>query len=104
MSIQVVCPNGHVLKVKSKYGGKVGFCPFCNSRLEIPDRKRARTGQPRESSLSGLSINMPDDVKDWKPPSDADDIEKICAKCHKGIPQDAAVCPHCHTYIARLLD
>jgi len=102
MSIQVVCPNGHVLKVKSKYGGKVGLCPVCNSRLEIPEHEGARAAQP--SSLSGLSINVPDFTKGWQPPRDTDEVEKICAKCHKNVPQDAAVCPHCHTYIARLLD
>ena len=102
MGIQVVCPNGHALKVKSKYGGKVGLCPFCDSRVQVPERERKLTGQPKESSLSGLSIKIPDFTKDWQPLKDTEDVERICAKCHKNVPQDATVCPHCHTYIVQL--
>ena len=104
MGIQVVCPNGHALKVKSKYGGKVGLCPFCNVRMEIPEREGADGDFPRESSLSGLSIKAPDYTEDLQPPKGSDEVEKFCAKCHENVPSDAVVCPHCDTYIAQLLD
>ena len=36
MSIQVVCPNGHVLKVSDDYAGKMGLCPVCKARIKVP--------------------------------------------------------------------
>ena len=48
MSIQVVCPNGHVLKVSDEYAGKTGLCPVCKSRVRVP--------QPSEDQLSEDAI------------------------------------------------
>ena len=36
MPIEVVCPNGHLLKVKDKYAGKSGLCPHCQAPLLVP--------------------------------------------------------------------
>ncbi len=36
MGIRFFCPQGHKLNVKSFLAGKMGFCPHCNARLEIP--------------------------------------------------------------------
>lgn len=36
MGIRFFCPNGHKLNVKSHLAGKVGYCPHCDVRLEIP--------------------------------------------------------------------
>jgi hypothetical protein len=36
MGIRFFCPQGHKLNVKSFLAGKTGFCPYCNSRVEIP--------------------------------------------------------------------
>jgi len=36
MSIEVTCPNGHNLRVKSEFAGKSGLCPFCKTRIEVP--------------------------------------------------------------------
>jgi hypothetical protein len=40
MSIEVRCPNGHVLKIKDKYAGKTGLCPLCKDRvvISVPER------------------------------------------------------------------
>lgn len=39
MGIAVVCPNGHEFKVKDKYAGKKGVCPFCPGQVvvRVPD-------------------------------------------------------------------
>ena len=39
MGINVECPNGHALNVKDKYAGKRGFCPVCNARIQVPERR-----------------------------------------------------------------
>ncbi|NQT13029.1 MAG: hypothetical protein HQ582_09795, partial [Planctomycetes bacterium] len=48
MSIQVVCPNGHVLKVSDDFAGKMGLCPVCKARIKVP--------QPSEEQLSEDAI------------------------------------------------
>ena len=39
MGISVTCPNGHEFKVKDKYAGKKGLCPFCKDQVavRVPD-------------------------------------------------------------------
>jgi anti-anti-sigma factor len=36
MSIEVTCPNGHLLRVKSEFAGRSGLCPNCNARIDVP--------------------------------------------------------------------
>lgn len=47
MGIRFFCPNGHKLNVKAHLAGKIGFCPECGARLQIPlesTRKSSREG------------------------------------------------------------
>ena len=36
MSIKVKCPNGHQLKVKDEFAGKMGLCPMCKAQVHVP--------------------------------------------------------------------
>ena len=36
MAITVTCPKGHLLRLKTKYAGKEGFCPHCFARVQVP--------------------------------------------------------------------
>ena len=36
MSIEVTCPNGHILRVKREFAGRSGLCPNCQSRIDVP--------------------------------------------------------------------
>ena len=36
MSIQVTCPNGHRLRVKNRFAGKAGDCPYCRAKVRVP--------------------------------------------------------------------
>ena len=36
MSVRVTCPNGHILNVSDSFAGKVGTCPVCKARVEVP--------------------------------------------------------------------
>jgi anti-anti-sigma factor len=36
MSIEVTCPNGHVLRVKREFAGRSGLCPNCQARIDVP--------------------------------------------------------------------
>jgi len=35
MGIRVKCPNGHEFKVKDKYAGKKGLCPYCKDQVSV---------------------------------------------------------------------
>ncbi len=112
MSIMVVCPNGHKLKVKDKYAGKSGRCPMCKSRIRVPVPFEEVPGglvrgilDPDKSGLSGLALAVPefiDEPTDFETGGEA--ATKICGKCLEEIPTSAEVCPHCKAYIADLGD
>ena len=36
MGIRCCCPNGHKLNVKAERAGKIGICPVCGLRFQIP--------------------------------------------------------------------
>ena len=36
MGIRFFCPNGHKLNVKEFQAGRLGICPFCGARTQIP--------------------------------------------------------------------
>lgn len=38
MSIRVTCRNGHSLKVKDSWAGKVGLCPVCKVQIIVPSQ------------------------------------------------------------------
>ncbi len=59
MSIQITCPNGHVLKVKDKYAGQTGMCPHCQARVYVP-------------TPSGISDDAIVDLIGPPPPENAD--------------------------------
>jgi anti-anti-sigma factor len=51
MSIEVTCPNGHSMRVKTEFAGKSGLCPYCKARIAVPDMSTIRVA----SGSTGLS-------------------------------------------------
>jgi hypothetical protein len=123
MSIQVVCPNGHVLKVADKWAGRKGLCPVCKASVRVP--------KPSEEQLSEDAImtilGKYDPGKSWKKLTEAPDLataetpkaprsstegdaqaagsgpspsKKTCPHCHQEIVAGIHICPHCQTYVA----
>src|SRR5690606_18975421 len=54
MAIDVICPNGHLLRLKEKYAGTAGLCPHCHARIQVPHVLR-------DEDILGL-------LGDWTPP------------------------------------
>ncbi len=50
MSIEVRCPNGHVLHVKDKHAGKMGACPYCSAPVRVPMPAAAQAAEPAAES------------------------------------------------------
>lgn len=118
MSIRVVCRNGHSLNVKDSMAGKIGLCPMCKARVQVPEIARDALsedailgilGPPRSFPLEdGLAFEKTDPFAT----SAAGRIEpegtgpplKSCEKCGQLILTGTHICPHCHTYIGKLED
>ncbi len=110
MSIMVICPKGHELKIKDKYAGRTGRCPLCKSRIKIPVPDEEIPGglvrgiyDPSKSGLSGLALEVPEFIDD---PSDEESANTmiVCGKCQKEIPATAQTCPYCKSYVVSLTD
>ncbi len=129
MSIQVVCPNGHVLKVSDEYAGKRGLCPVCKSSVTVP--KPSEDQLSEEAIMNILGAYDPNKAK--KKLNDVADLaaadaprsakgraaaaeeagslaqgstppKKCCPHCNREIAAGIHICPHCQTYIAELGD
>ena len=53
MSIKVVCPNGHVLRVKDSLAGKTGLCPTCKARVSVPEPETSSMDESAILSILG---------------------------------------------------
>ena len=122
MSIRCVCPNGHVLKVKEAQAGTYGLCPACKVSVLVPQLRDKTLSEdaimdilgPQEAppkphiALSKQHAAIPehlvpvDAVRSG--PQSRTTPNKGCYKCNQEIPAGTHICPHCHTYIAKLGD
>ncbi|MHB1035644.1 MAG: hypothetical protein ACYC35_11885 [Pirellulales bacterium] len=121
MSIEIVCPNGHSLKVKDRYAGKIGLCPKCQARIVVPELAASKFSEDAICELLGSpepprdnSLPVHQDPRHLDPGSSSDSVsiasassvkhipKKTCVKCEREILADYHICPHCHTYIAKL--
>jgi len=108
MSIRVVCPNGHTLKVRDSFAGKVGLCPTCKARVEVP---QAREDISEDAIMCILGPHVTSDERPERVSSHQAahrdrnlTPKKSCHQCNRQISAAIHICPHCHTYIANLAD
>ncbi len=128
MSIEVVCPNGHVLHVKDSLAGKTGLCPTCKARISVPATPpltAARGNPPSGGKLTEdaiLDILGPHEQDPSRSYESLDDTtpagapapinmeggpaptKTSCSRCHQVVPLGTVICPHCRTFIAALKD
>ncbi len=107
MSIRVVCPNGHPLRVQDSSAGKTGLCPVCKALVKVPEPVAGSVSeddvlgflgpQPARSTPPGAAAPdfpaTPPHLEGPSPP------KKSCTRCNQEIPTNLHVCPHCHTYV-----
>lgn len=107
MSIRVVCPNGHPLRVQDSSAGKTGLCPVCKALVKVPEPANY---QP-VSEDDVLGFLGPQPVKGPHSPSPVEHgparpgvegplpPKKSCERCNQEILATTHVCPYCHTYV-----
>lgn len=124
MGISVECPHGHAFKVKDKYAGKKGLCPFCKGKevfVRVPDVtssgtledavgrvvREQRGGRP--PSLTDSSIF--DDMPDGSSPSTSGSgsllgssvvRHNIRCRCGESVPMWFAKCPKCGEFLEHM--
>ena len=114
MSIRCVCPNGHVLKVKDSLAGTTGLCPACRAKVRVPRPRREPVSEDAILDILGRQTTSPQaDTATYYETSDTVPLPgihqrgmptKSCYKCNEEIEAESHICPHCHTYIAKLED
>ena len=116
MSIRVVCPNGHELKVKASMAGKTGLCPTCRAVVKVPVLKESledsildmldkSKGNGAAAPTSHSSDESTSQIRvDGKELHLSSAPKKPCVRCHREVDLGTHICPHCHTYIASLAD
>jgi ribosomal protein L40E len=104
MSIEVTCPNGHVLRVKDKYAGKSGLCPHCQSEVYVP----LTTSDDEILDILGDAEKpvepdhaLEDSAREHREESGISMLSrsilrmKVCVKCNQESPYWYATCPNC---------
>ena len=116
MGIPATCPNGHEFKVKDKYAGKKGLCPFCKGQVavRVPDafssdqlQKAARRIAAEEhgagaaaDAASVLDDPVADDASASSSLLGSSVIEhNVKCKCGNRVPMWFARCPKCGEFM-----
>ena len=73
-SIAVTCPGGHTFRVKAKFAGRSGECPYCDQTVQVP----ARAPAPEEMDTSVVAAS---ETIDWQP---AGDVPASSARLDEG--------------------
>jgi hypothetical protein len=109
MSIQVVCPNGHPLKVQGSAAGKIGLCPVCKARVKVPQPDVRQVSE--DAILDFLGPCKPEPPRETPAAVDTSAVasndgtsgsNKRCNRCNRELAPSIHVCPYCHTYIEGL--
>lgn len=114
MPIEIVCPNGHTLKVKDSLAGKMGLCPICKTPVAVPRVAGVAASELTEDAILGIIGPYEPDPDRVQTPIEeptaasksggAREVhvppKKSCAKCNAEIPAEAQICPYCRTYLA----
>ena len=80
MGIRFYCPQGHKLNVKSFLAGKVGICPHCDARVQIPltstrPSSKALQGKPKEENAALPMASPLEDLDEVLPAEVAEPID-----------------------------
>ena len=126
MGIEVECPHGHSFKVKDKYAGKKGLCPYCKGKevfVRVPKLdstvtieeaaaravREERGGRPPSLSDSSIFDDMEDKGTASTSASGSGSLlgssvvrHNIRCRCGESVPMWFAKCPNCGDFIEHM--
>ena len=112
MGIRVKCPHGHEFKVKDKYAGKKGLCPYCKDQVavRVPEvsssdelsKAAYRVAAEEHGAGPAAATSVFDDDPGPDDPSASTSLmnssvirHNIKCKCGESVPMWFAKCPKC---------
>lgn len=120
MGIAVTCPNGHEFKVKDRYAGKKGLCPYCKGQVAVrvpaatteditkAAYKVAAEEHGGRADTAPTSSVFDDDQVDVSDPSASCSLmsssvirHNVKCKCGESVPMWFAKCPKCGIFFDR---
>ncbi len=116
MGISVTCPNGHEFKVKDKYAGKKGLCPYCKGQVAVRVPDASTSADLKKEALRAASMERGEDGKDSSVFDEPDALGsgdsasllgasviryQMKCKCGEAVPMWFARCPKCGEYMPR---
>ena len=119
MGIPVTCPNGHEFKVKDRYAGKKGLCPYCKGQVavRVPAASTDDISQAAyrvAAEEHGASVAATTDSSVFDDHGDTSDPSASCSlmsssvmrhnikcKCGESVPMWFAKCPKCGIFFDR---
>ena len=116
MGIQVRCENGHEFKVKDKYAGKKGICPFCPGQVTVrvpeadsTDRLSSAAYRAVREEHEHHAHDSSSSVLDDHEPHAEDSSASLLGssvirhdtrcKCGESVPMWYAKCPKCGVFL-----
>jgi len=113
MSIEVKCPNEHLLKIKDALAGRTVRCPRCQAAVVVPQPTIEISEQSILEFLGPAPTKPPRASEpDMLPTADAPAEPamlrlrghlgefKTCPKCKREARTALDICPHCKTYFS----
>jgi hypothetical protein len=117
MGITVTCPNGHEFKVKDKYAGKKGLCPYCKDQVpvRVPDAvsseqlqktaRRIAAEQHGSAASAAAGATVFDETLQQDASSSGSLLSSsvirhnVKCKCGQSVPMWYARCPKCGEFM-----
>jgi hypothetical protein len=113
MSIEVKCPNEHVLKIKNGLAGRTVHCPRCQAAVVVPLPENGVTEQAILEFLGPAPVNPAWAAMRDAPPHAQEHSEpnvlrlrshlgefKTCPRCKREARAVLDICPNCRTYFS----
>lgn len=121
MGIEVKCPNGHSFRVKDKYAGKKGLCPYCPGQVtvRVPDASssaelqsaayRAAADEHGGAAAAAAAASVFDESLSTKDPNSSGSLlnssvirHNVKCSCGERVPMWFARCPKCGKYLEHM--
>ena len=97
MSIKMLCPNGHKLRVDERHAGQRATCPRCSARLTVPTPTRRELSESSIVALLGDTLPQQTVMTRVAPPPERP--KRTCPKCQTVMSAAYHICPKCRVYL-----
>lgn len=98
MSIKMLCPNGHKLRVDERHAGQRAVCPRCDAKMTVPTPTRHEMSESSIVALMGDAAPQ-QSVITRVAPAPQKRPTRTCPKCQTVMSAAYHICPTCRVYL-----